>query len=614
MTFLNPFVLLGLIAAAAPVLIHLLQLKKLHQIEFSSVKFLKEIQHASAKRVKLRDFLLLLLRTLAIASLVVAFARPALKGIAGENSKSSSIIIIDDSPSTAARNEYGEIFSQIKNVASNLLADFHAGDDVGLIFTSGSGDTSHFNTTINPHSLSSQIARAEISNISGKYSSAISAALDRFKTSNYAEKEIYLVGDFQRTQFPDRRFPISSVPPNTKIFFLKTRESSEENLSISNVKLLNPVIEVNSPSEIEATIANNGSSDKRGIVASLYLDGRKVAQSGADIPAGESRTVNFVFSVLSESEANTPLSQSGFHEGLVRIDDNSIQSDNRFYFSFFATQKLNVAIIASHPENDFVISAIQAIKDTSTEIDSRVISPGQFVYSDLSKTDVVVAETYRADRSFQSKITQFVKNGGGALLFAPGTGEEKNSGFAGVIGGLNLGRVLTFFASSGTNFLSLEKVDAGDDFFSTIFSSKQSAEQIRSEIVTKIFYGAQIEPNPLAHVLMSTADSPFLISKEVGNGFAFVVSSPADSFSSNFPISPFFPVVVQRALFYSAAVRHRPIQLLAGEDVDYRYPSGGVKSATLISPDGSKTEVVPQYVGGLLISSFTTSISSAYIR
>lgn len=588
MTFLSPFVLFGLIAAAVPVLIHLLQLKKLRSVEFSSIRFLKEIQHASAKRVKLRDFLLLLLRTLAIASLVIAFARPALKGIAGKNSKSSSVIIIDNSPSTAARNEYGEVFSQIKNVASNLIANSHVGDNVGLIFTSGSRDTSQFLSTINSRSLSPQVSRAELSNISGTYTSAITAALDRLKASNYAEKEIYLVGDLQRTEFLDANPPTESTPSNTRIFFMRTKESSTDNLSVSNVKLSNPVVEVNVPSETVVTITNNGGSDKSGVVASLYLDDRKVAQSVIDISASAFRKVNLVFNVPS----------SGFHKGMVQIDDNSIQSDNKFYFSFYAIKKLNVAIVTSHPENDFVISATQAVMDTSTKIDSRVVSPDEFVYSDLSKTDVIVTETYQGTQSFQSKVAQFVENGGGAILFAPNLTQERNSGFAGIIGSMNLGRVSRFFSNPGTSFLSLEKIDAGDDFFSGIFSSKQGADQIKNELVTKVVNGVQIAPNPFAHILMSAPYFPFIMDKEVGSGFVFVISSPADSLSSNFPISPFFPVVVQRALFYSAAVRHQPIQILAGKNIVYRYSTGGTRSATLISPEGGKTVVVPRYVGG----------------
>ena len=54
MTFLNPLVLLGLAAAAIPVLLHLLNLRKLKTIEFSSLRFLKELQKTKIRRLKLR--------------------------------------------------------------------------------------------------------------------------------------------------------------------------------------------------------------------------------------------------------------------------------------------------------------------------------------------------------------------------------------------------------------------------------------------------------------------------------------------------------------------------------------------------------------------------------
>jgi len=42
MTFLNPLVLFGLFAAAIPIIIHLLTLRKLRTVEFSTLTFLKE--------------------------------------------------------------------------------------------------------------------------------------------------------------------------------------------------------------------------------------------------------------------------------------------------------------------------------------------------------------------------------------------------------------------------------------------------------------------------------------------------------------------------------------------------------------------------------------------
>lgn len=591
MTFLNPFVLFGLVAAGIPILIHLLQLKKFRQVEFSSIRFLKEIQHASAKRVKLRDYLLLLLRTLAIASLVLAFSRPAIKGFLGTNSKTSSVLIVDDSPSTTARNEYGEISSQIRNVAASLLNSLHTGDDAGLIFTSTSGDTANIASSLDPKSLSTRVTRSEPSTVSGSYASAIEEALRKLSGAGYVNKEIYVVGDQQRSEFGNAA--ATEVPPNTRIFFLRPEESPNDNLSVSTVKLLNPVVEVNSPSQVEATVTNNDGSDKSGVVVSLYIDGRKVAQSVADVAAGTSRAVRLAFSVVT----------SGFHAGVVQIDDNSIQADNKYHFSFYAIQRLNVVIVSSMPGADYVLSAAQAVMDTSTVIDTKVISPSQFVYSNLSGVDVVVAESYPASpessgssQGFDVKLEQFVEGGGGAILFAPP--QDQVNSFVGLIGRMNIGSVTRLLSGSQAGFLSLEHIDAADDFFTGIFSSKESADQIKSQLVTKIYRSVKIDPNPYVHVLMSTSAGPFLMSREVGDGFAFVVASGADTAASNFPLSPFFPVVIQRALFYSAAVRYRPIQIHAGQEAEYRYSGGGMKTATLISPAGNRSVVLPEFVGG----------------
>jgi hypothetical protein len=75
MTFLNPLVLFGLAAAAIPVILHLLNLRKLKTIEFSTLTFLKELQQTKIRRLKVRQLLLLLIRTLIVILIVLSFAR-----------------------------------------------------------------------------------------------------------------------------------------------------------------------------------------------------------------------------------------------------------------------------------------------------------------------------------------------------------------------------------------------------------------------------------------------------------------------------------------------------------------------------------------------------------
>ncbi len=602
MTFLNPLVLFGLIAAGVPVLIHLLQFKNLRQVQFSSIRFLKQIQQASARRIKLRDYLLLILRGLAVAFLVMAFARPMLKGIGSRTSKTESVVIIDDSPSTTARNEYGEIFSQLKNTASSIIGSFSKGDNVVVLFTSGLVksrlDNSEFLSGSNPESLLPVISTASASDARVSYQAAVDAALKRLESSNFISKDIYLLGDFQRSELvsneSNEKIPKSPMlPGRSNLFLVQTGETSDDNLSVSGVTLSDPVVETNLPAEIQATVANNGSSGRDGVVVSLYLDNRKVAQSVLDLPAHRSQIVRLAFSVAD----------GGFHDGAVEIDDNSIQIDNRFYFSFFAIRELNVLIVTEDQINDFVLGAVNSIPDTAASIVVNAVPPDRFAYSNLTDVDVVIVERYPNDergslegQDIPGKLRRFVHGGGGVLLIAPSTAQSNE--FGRLLEALKLGELVGNFSSSGGNFLSIDRIDAGDDFYSGLFTSKGSAEQLKDELVTKISNMARINPTPFTRTLINTSDGPFLIGRELGGGFAFALSSPADSSSSNFTLSPFFPVIMQRALFYSASVKHKPKDIYVGEETGYDYVPGGIKSGNLTVPDGTATDVVPEYVGG----------------
>src|ERR1700704_3583269 len=76
MNFLAPAFLAGLAAIAVPVIIHLINRERKVVVEFPSLMFLQRIPYRSVRRQKIRHLLLLILRCLALALLVAAFARP----------------------------------------------------------------------------------------------------------------------------------------------------------------------------------------------------------------------------------------------------------------------------------------------------------------------------------------------------------------------------------------------------------------------------------------------------------------------------------------------------------------------------------------------------------
>jgi len=132
MVFLNPSILIGLLAASIPILIHILNFRKLKKVEFSTLDFLKELQKSKIKKIKIKQWLLLLLRTLIIIFLVLAFARPTLESTlfngTTSTAKSSVAFIIDNSFSMSFIKDKGSVFNKSKTEAKKIISQMQDGD------------------------------------------------------------------------------------------------------------------------------------------------------------------------------------------------------------------------------------------------------------------------------------------------------------------------------------------------------------------------------------------------------------------------------------------------------------------------------------------------------
>jgi hypothetical protein len=76
MTFLNTFILAGLVAVSFPIIIHLFNRRKAKVVEWGAMKFLLDSLVHRKRRVLLEEAVLMALRCLLLAALVLAVARP----------------------------------------------------------------------------------------------------------------------------------------------------------------------------------------------------------------------------------------------------------------------------------------------------------------------------------------------------------------------------------------------------------------------------------------------------------------------------------------------------------------------------------------------------------
>ena len=99
MNFLNSIVLFGLGAVVLPLLIHLVSRRRAKEVAFPSIRLLELMQSDRIRMLKVKQLIILLLRTLIIVLIILAFARPALRSVFKGNTRTSAVIIIDGSAS-----------------------------------------------------------------------------------------------------------------------------------------------------------------------------------------------------------------------------------------------------------------------------------------------------------------------------------------------------------------------------------------------------------------------------------------------------------------------------------------------------------------------------------
>jgi len=139
-SFIHPLALLGLVAAAIPALLHLLQRRVPPELDFPAVRYLSAAERESARRLRLRHLLLLILRTALIVVIVLAAARPLLRvrGVGGgAHEPTALVVILDNSPSAGAVVDGRLVLDRLRVLAHSSIARTTTADRVWLMLSDG---------------------------------------------------------------------------------------------------------------------------------------------------------------------------------------------------------------------------------------------------------------------------------------------------------------------------------------------------------------------------------------------------------------------------------------------------------------------------------------------
>lgn len=567
MNFLNPFVLFGLLAASIPILIHLLNLRKQKTVEFSSLKFLKELQKTRIRRLKIKQILLLILRALIVIFAVLAFSRPTTEGslpLLESYSNASSVILIDNSFSLNVSDEYGNRFNQVKSAAESVIKSLTEGDELAIIEMANLAAPNQYSFSSNFDLLAERISQIELSYNKASLDHSLKLATALLDNSKNLNRDIFIITDAQANVFESTDDSLSFEKSNYGIYLLPIgSETLPDNMHIDSLNLITSIFQIDKSVEFEASVHNSSTNDRNGTVMSLFFNGERVSQRPIDLPKGKTNKVLM---------SSVPKSR-GVVKAELTLEPDALDMDNSYYFSFVIPENPQVAVFSDKP--DFLRAALSNERLTNFA-DAEFLPATRLATVNLNEYDLIIISSVAYTQGITDRIKQYVSGGGSVIIFPP---KDISAEEQAALVELGFGNVqeIKFGTSSPGKFSG---TDLDHPIFEGVFENR-SADAIESPDI----YVAHAVTGGQQIIMLESAG--FLSESRIENGKIFYFAVPADLSISNFPMTGLFPTLIYRSIVYLTASEQSSDFYHTGENVTMTIPGkfSSKDNFKLITPD-----------------------------
>ncbi len=332
MSLLAPIFLWLLPLTAIPLIIHLLNRRNLITIDFSTLRFLKLLERESIRKLQLLQLLLLILRTIIVICIIFMITRPVIKSIFNiQNTSESSLhaIILDDSFSIKGNEVH------IKKTVDEILEQVPDNNQLLWINTISGLQYKGLREDI---PIIDNLCKTTFQ--SGSITNAL-YILNENSKSEFTTRELYIITDAEHSSISSIHEYAEELKSYNIYIFLVPQE--EDNLSITDVNVVNEMLLPNNHVLIDVVVENNGIEDKVNNLLQLIINEMIVGQQLISLQSGASNTFSF----------KTVLSEPGIHKGMVELDGDGKIEDNQFYFTLNIPAKNKIALISDSSVNTY---------------------------------------------------------------------------------------------------------------------------------------------------------------------------------------------------------------------------------------------------------------------
>ncbi|HTA31644.1 MAG TPA: BatA domain-containing protein [Candidatus Cybelea sp.] len=541
MSFLSPGLFTVLIPLAAlPLVLHLLIKGFPMHFNFPSIELIRATMARRSKPHRWRHWILLLLRTVFLLLLLLAFLRPVLKRLGSNPADQTGrqiLIVLDHSISMEHEGDGPTSRERAIHEADKLLDSLRAEDTANILllepelttcFMSFSKDTAEAKRFL--ARLKPGFGRADVN-----LANAVAA---RLIGSTAARPEIYYISDFARKKWANANFQM--LPPAAKLFFVEAGPARRDNRAILDAR----------PAQAQMLA---GDTVMLAISVGNYSGEAFTGRMTATLDKKFSFDQEISIAPWSEEKVSMPVAVGapGLHLCEVRLPPDALEYDNHFYLTLAVLEKEEVLIVTDAPEDRrngayFLTTALNPFANDAGSLLPRVIPSTEISAARLAGVQkMFFTQINRLGSEACDAAAKFLLGGGGLVYFLDGPADTENLTALEKITGADSLPMRLSRRNVATNVTAGAQQIVRGDFKSPYLKLFQG--DARQDLALLQFYDYyQAGATSAGGVLLEYGDgSPAMAAMHHGLGTLLLLNFSAGEFSSNLARQRIFPAWMQ---------------------------------------------------------------------
>lgn len=432
MTFLQPLLLLGLPLMALPIIIHLINLRRHRTVKWGAMMFLLAATQQRSGRTRLRHFLILAARVLAIAGLIFAISRPMAGGWFGLfGSRPDTVVVLLDRSASMSRQDL-QLGTSKRDIALTRIVeaiDRAGAPDNLVLIDSGTNKPLAIETAKALFEMPETSATDAQANIPAM----LQTTLDYVVANKVGQTDVWICSDTQagdwnvdNGQWPAIRSGFGELTQKVRFHLLTYPNTADENLAVRVIDLQREedanghhlVMDVRLRRQTRSGSSDEGKTEVP--VGIVIDDARTVVDVEVD---GDTFTLTDHIVPIDSEKMN------GW--GKVEIPNDANPRDNVFYFTFGEDILRRTVVVSDEPGSSWALSLAAAPPiEKNSPFESQIISTDEVSTIEPDEVSLILWQVPLPAGNVKAELERFV-NAGGSVMFFP-SGEDGASEFRGI--------------------------------------------------------------------------------------------------------------------------------------------------------------------------------------